>query len=191
MSVSKHDVRRQEVAQVVMDVIARDGLEAATVRRIAREIGTSTAIVCHYFTDKQDMLLCAYRTFKQYPISHFDTVVARDPADLVGYLAAFVPTDEGSLARWRAFLAVSDWFLRDPDFAGELGRWTEQTLRGIETLMRLRNPHTRDFGKVAQRLLAIVQGVAMQMLWKPDSWSADEVRDILASDVEFLLGPAA
>ena len=40
-------------------VIARDGLDAASVRRVAAEAGSSTTVVTHYFADKQALLVAA------------------------------------------------------------------------------------------------------------------------------------
>ena len=40
-------------------MIARDGLERATIRTIAEETGWSTGVLAHYFTDKEDILASA------------------------------------------------------------------------------------------------------------------------------------
>src|SRR5919112_3339946 len=51
--------RRARVATAARAVIARDGLDAATVRQVAAEAGSSTTGVTHYFADKQALLLAA------------------------------------------------------------------------------------------------------------------------------------
>ncbi len=56
-----HDERREELAESVWRVVARDGLEGATVRGIARETGWSPGSLAHYFTDKDDILESALR----------------------------------------------------------------------------------------------------------------------------------
>ncbi len=54
-----HDERREEVIAGVWRVIARDGLEASTIRSIAKEVGSSAGILSHYFKDKDDILTSA------------------------------------------------------------------------------------------------------------------------------------
>ena len=51
--------RRSRVAAAARAVIARDGLDAASVRRVAAEAGSSTTVVTHYFPDKQALLMAA------------------------------------------------------------------------------------------------------------------------------------
>src|SRR6185312_13615964 len=56
-----HEERRAEVAAAVWRIVSRDGLEAATVRRVAAEAGMSTSVVSHYFSGKDDLLRLAFR----------------------------------------------------------------------------------------------------------------------------------
>ena len=60
-----HDERRRRIAQVTVAVISQEGLEAATIRRIAAELGGPTKIITHYFADKQEMLVWAYRSLSE------------------------------------------------------------------------------------------------------------------------------
>jgi hypothetical protein len=42
-----HDKRRRDIAWITIDVIAREGLEAATIRLIAAEAGCNTTAITH------------------------------------------------------------------------------------------------------------------------------------------------
>ncbi len=53
------DERRDEVLTATWRVIAREGIEKATVRKIALEAGYSSGVLAHYFTNKQDILASA------------------------------------------------------------------------------------------------------------------------------------
>jgi len=50
------DERRDEILSATWRVIARDGIEGATIRAIAREANCSAGILAHYFDDKEDIL---------------------------------------------------------------------------------------------------------------------------------------
>ncbi|CAN5776955.1 TetR/AcrR family transcriptional regulator [soil metagenome] len=56
-----HDERRREVLDATWRVIAREGLDATTIRRIAQEAGYSNGVLAHYFTNKEDILVSAHK----------------------------------------------------------------------------------------------------------------------------------
>ena len=51
-----HDERRARLTEVLLDVVAEGGLEAATIRTVAAAAGVSIGTVQHYFKTKDDML---------------------------------------------------------------------------------------------------------------------------------------
>lgn len=51
--------RRAEVASAARSVIAREGLEGTTIRKVAAEAGSSTTVVTHYFRDKDALIAAA------------------------------------------------------------------------------------------------------------------------------------
>ncbi|WP_327035684.1 TetR/AcrR family transcriptional regulator [Micromonospora ureilytica] len=51
--------RRRAVADAVYAVVARDGLEAATLRNVADEAGLAVGSVRHYFTDHDELMIFA------------------------------------------------------------------------------------------------------------------------------------
>lgn len=59
-----HDQRREEIAHVACQVIARHGFEQATVARIARAAGFTTGMVAHYFENKQQIVIAALRLIR-------------------------------------------------------------------------------------------------------------------------------
>lgn len=56
-----HDERREELLEAVWRVIARDGMERATIRAIAKESGWSSGVLAHYFADKEEIIASALR----------------------------------------------------------------------------------------------------------------------------------
>ncbi|QUH04634.1 TetR family transcriptional regulator C-terminal domain-containing protein [Saccharopolyspora erythraea] len=51
-----HDQRRAELTRVVWQLIARDGIEGATVRKVAEEAGVSVGGLRHYFDSQRGLL---------------------------------------------------------------------------------------------------------------------------------------
>jgi AcrR family transcriptional regulator len=56
-----HDERREELLEAVWRVVARDGIERATIRVMAKETGWSSGVLAHYFADKDDIIGSALR----------------------------------------------------------------------------------------------------------------------------------
>jgi TetR/AcrR family transcriptional repressor of bet genes len=56
-----HAQRREEIAHVACQVVARFGFDQATVARIARAAGYTTGMVAHYYESKQEIILAALR----------------------------------------------------------------------------------------------------------------------------------
>ena len=56
-----HKERREELIAAVWRVIARDGLDASTIRAIAKETDSSAGALSHYFKDKDDILTFALK----------------------------------------------------------------------------------------------------------------------------------
>jgi TetR/AcrR family transcriptional repressor of bet genes len=185
-----HDARRRRIAQVTVDVIAREGLEAATIRRIAAELGGPTKIVTHYFADKQQLLVWAYRSLAEQSRLYLEAVVARDPTDIVGALMAMTAVDEGQILLWRVYLAFWERAARDPFFAELQRAQIDLALKRIATIIRARNGDRPDVESVSQRLNALVQGISILALAEKERWSAERTRGTLADEVEVLLGRA-
>jgi AcrR family transcriptional regulator len=72
-----HEQRREELLEAVWRVIARNGIEGATIRAIAKETGWSTGVLAHYFGDKDDIIVSALRLA-------YERIAARWDAKLEG-----------------------------------------------------------------------------------------------------------
>jgi AcrR family transcriptional regulator len=53
------EVQREAIAQAACEVIATEGLEAASLRRIAEVLGSTTGLISHYFASNDDLLVRA------------------------------------------------------------------------------------------------------------------------------------
>ncbi|UCF96906.1 MAG: TetR family transcriptional regulator [Spirochaetaceae bacterium] len=51
------DRRRKEIMESCYQVIARKGLEGATLKRIGREMGVAPSLLIHYFKNKEELMV--------------------------------------------------------------------------------------------------------------------------------------
>ena len=60
-----HDERRRAIAEAIYAVIGERGIEAVTLRDVAKQAGVSMGAVQHYFSSKHEMLLFALRYLRE------------------------------------------------------------------------------------------------------------------------------
>jgi AcrR family transcriptional regulator len=183
-----HGERRNQIAQVTADLIAREGLEAATIRRIAAEFRGPTKLVTYYFADKHELLLWTYHSLAASSEQDVADVVAQDPTDLIGFLFALSPIDEKRIKLWKVYLAFWDWAARDPALAEPHRRQFALTLARIEQIIKARYAGRKGLHSVGERVTAIVQGIAIQTLMDKKRWSAARIRRRLTEEINCLLG---
>jgi TetR/AcrR family transcriptional regulator, transcriptional repressor of bet genes len=181
------NVRRGKIAQVAVDLIAREGLEAATIRRIAAELRGPTKLVTHYFADKRELLLWTYQSLSLSGARNVAAVVARDPTDLVGFLFALSPVDEKRTKLWKVYLAFWDRARRDPALVQLHRKHFKSGLARIAQIIEARHGKHHNLESVIERISAVVHGVAIQALMDGNHWSAARIRRRLTEEVHSLL----
>jgi TetR/AcrR family transcriptional regulator, transcriptional repressor of bet genes len=185
-----HDERRRRIAEITVDVIAREGLEAATIRRIAAELNGPTKLVTYYFADKHELLRWTYQSLAEQGVCNVGRVLERDPTDIVGSLFAMSPADEQGARLWRVYIAFWDWAARDPVVAELHRKHFDLALQRTAQIITARNGERVDLESVTERINAVVQGISIQALMDKDRWSAERIRSRLAEEVNALLGEA-
>ena len=182
-----HEQRRQKVAKVAVDVIANEGLEAATVRNIAAKAGYSTTIITHYFNDKAELLLMVYHHITRMAVERLNQVTSRDPGDVLGALLAMTPIEKGVQKDWKVYIAFWQRAGHDPEFAAEQQKGVAFARDQISTIIRSKYGDHRNIPIVARHLIALIHGIAVQILFDQEYWSREEIQSTLARELAFLL----
>ena len=60
-----HTQRRSQLSEIVVELIAEQGIEAATVRQIAKLSGYSKGVIEHYFNGKEELISAALEHINQ------------------------------------------------------------------------------------------------------------------------------
>jgi AcrR family transcriptional regulator len=183
-----HEARRRKIAQVAAEVIAREGVEAATVRHIAAQLGCSTTLITDCFEDKTDLLVCAYRFVAANTLTHFEHRVAANRADVLESLAALSALDENSWCGWRVHLAFLEKAVRDPVLAAEQRACTEASRRCIESAIETGYGPGGDITGAARLVIALIHGISIQVIFENESWSHERICRLLSSQIEMTLG---
>lgn len=182
-----HDQRRMDIAQVTIDLVAREGLAAATFRRIAAEGRWSTASITNYFVDKRELLAWTFERLSVAGEERFEQARQAAPDDPLPALLTMVPWCPANSRRWKAYLAFWDAAVRDPELASLLARSTHTGTDLLERLMHRRLPPGSDTRRAAELLSSTIQGLALQILVDRESWSEAKIRQALTDSCAVIL----
>lgn len=188
MPLLDHDERRRRIAGVAVDIISREGIQAATIRRIAAEVGFSTTVVTHYFAEKQELLRWTYRVLTEEGQARLEKALSADQTDLLAALIAMSAVDDANIRLWRVFVAFCDEAARDPAFAAEQRLHTDRAIARIADLIRARYGERDDIDLVSRLLNGLVQGISVQVVVDRDRWSPEQIRGVLDAQLRMLLG---
>ena len=186
-----HEQRRRDVAAVAADLVAAHGRRALTVRNVADAAGYSTTVVSHYFDDLSDLLRETYRLAVTRARRRVEAVLSDDPGDLRGLIEAVLPLDAEREADWRIWLSFWSEALSSPDFADEQRARTRSTTERIASCLRhladreLLDPSI-DIERTADRLSAMIPGIASEAIFDPRKWTAELQRRVVADELAAL-----
>lgn len=181
------DARRREIIEAVWRIVVRDGVEAASLRRVADEAGLAIGSVRHYFSSHEELLVAAAQAMVDRLTERLETHVARasttDRRSLVTDLfEELLPLDgrrRDEVAVWFAFLAAARTNPALSEQARELHRGTRKLAR----IFLSRTPLGADETEV-EYLCAVIDGLAMTGVLQPRLLRPKAIRAVLAQHLD-------
>ena len=182
-----HDARRAEIADAVWRVVRREGIEGASVRRVAAEAGCSTGSLRHYFATQSELVAFAMELVVQRVTERVAALRPPGPPlrRAIAYLEETIPLDDERRAEMQVWLAFTARALVDPALA-ELRDRAHADLRGLCAGVVRALGVTRDVPAEAERLHALVDGLAMHAVVDPRTTTPRRVRALLRRHLEAL-----
>lgn len=188
-----HDARREALADALMRLVERDGVERVSMRAVAAEAGWSTGVLAHYFADKDALLTYAFELVAERVIARAGArAAAAGPgrAAVRAVLAEALPADAPRRREARLWFAYLERARTAPAMAAVARRrydaWTEalaQALRGAGA-----DPSGATAAAVT--LLALVDGLAVRALADPRRMLRRAQEEALDAALDRLLPPA-
>ena len=171
--------RRAEFAEAAWRTIAARGLDAATVRAVARDAGASTGRLVHYFRSKDELMLEALRHAGRVVRERMNAIVAgaRGLAALRAVLLDALPVDEVRGKEWRFWLAYWGRAASEPGLAAEQERrlaiWRSMLTRILSDARAAGELAPDVDGALeAEAIMALVDGLGQQALFDPAHMTA-------------------
>jgi AcrR family transcriptional regulator len=188
-----HDQRREEILEAVVRVVARDGLEKATVRVIAAETGWSTGVLQHYFSDKDEMMVSALRLM-------YERIAARGEQLLEGLTGITalqelvlenLPLDDQRELETKFLMNYWSRVIREGDGVPRPERRGPQLIDTLSDLARegqeageIRSDDAPE--DVAERLLALIDGFSLHTLLDPQRLTRERQEQLVRQEFQRL-----
>jgi AcrR family transcriptional regulator len=186
-----HNLRREEIARLAVQVIQQAGAEGATVRRIARAGNFSIGVLSHYFSDKDELLSFAFQWLAARTFAELRAATAAQPPGLPRLRTALefmlpAPRASSYIAVWLAFWGSA---VRNPALArahsAYYARWRRSLGRHLEEAVRERQIARLRSARDATDLLAAgIDGLWLGAAFEPGRFSVRRRREL----VDCLLG---
>lgn len=191
-----HEERRRLIVEALWRVVSRDGAAAVSVRNVAAEAGMPKSSIGHYVGTMPQLLSLAIAqmvTFVRAQSADMDRATI-DVDKATDAMMTLVPTDARRRQMSEVWLLLLSQRNAEPELAPILSDLNAQVLEGLtEGLTALRSQGlvdpSRDLGREARVLHALIDGLAVQSLTDPDSMPKSDVRDIIKAQLRGLSEP--
>lgn len=182
--------RRTELTDAAARVIARAGIEAATMREVAAEAGWTTGALTHYFADKRELLLATFHASLAHRRALRPPASASAEERLRSSLEGALPLDDARRRHWLVTLTCCTQASGD----AVLARAQRDAYREFRDHVALLVTEVGwadgdDARPMAERLIAAADGVAVQAMFDAGSWPAE--RQLATLDAVLRPDPAA
>jgi AcrR family transcriptional regulator len=168
------DQRRSELADAAARVIARSGIDGASLRDVAAEAGWTTGALVHYFANKRELLAFTLQASLDRRRSRHADRSEMSPADaLQATLRSALPTTPESTLHWIVTLAFAAQASADAGLA-TIQREAYLHFRAtISGLLERDHGASANIDRESERLIALVNGIALQAIFAPDLWTEE------------------
>ena len=187
------DVRRAELTDATARVIARSGIEAATMREIAAEAGWTTGALTHYFADKRELLLATFQSSLAARRSRRDELLDVSTIDrLRASLNGALPIDDDRRRHWLVTLAACSHASGSKPLAdAQREAYCEFRDYVIGLVEDVGLATGTDARHIAEQLVAMADGIAIQAMFDPESWPAERQQGALDAQLDSVLDSIA
>ncbi|MBM0744827.1 TetR family transcriptional regulator (plasmid) [Phormidium sp. CLA17] len=188
-----YDDRRIEVAQAAWRVIVREGLDRASMRAIAQELGSSTGVVTHYFRDKEELILFALEQVVENTLEYMRACAGkRQGSDrLEQMIFAALPLEDSGRDDWKVWIAFLGYSIGHDHLIQQhqkrydhIRQILYQELAELQAAKLIRAD--LDLILEANALIALVDGIGTGVVICPEQFSAEQQRYLVHQHIHAL-----
>ncbi len=170
-----HQQMREQLAEIVCRSISQSGLENTTMRELAKAAGCTTGLITHYFPNKNTLLIAAIRHAAGNQLARMEEAANNSPLDLVLIFSRNLPLYEDDKIAMNVWLALWNQSLINTELASVQRGIHRQYLKLFQLVLTTAGVVNDEKKALAQaeRLLAFINGISIQVLQDLTHWPAD------------------
>ena len=188
-----HDEKRKQIAEAAWNIIRKEGVEKASIRRVAAEAGMSSGALRHYFSTQDEMLLFIMNYYleegekrSQNKEWSENTVQAVEEV-----LLELVPIDEEKKIETSVWWILALRSLTSDtikDKKDEMTDGTYELANSMIEILALKGVLSDSMNAELEksRLTALIEGLSIHALLRPDVYSPEKVKEVIRYHLETL-----
>lgn len=158
--------KRAALVAASWNVIAQEGLGAATLRRVASVAGVTTGALTHYFSNRDALLIDALRAAHVAAGARMLEAAERDlspKARLTTVVFEALPLDRIRLTEWKVWLAFWGAAAGDARLLKENRRRYAEWRKLLQTLLAPLEKEPRQSSEWADHLMVMIDGLGIRV----------------------------
>ncbi|WP_424927243.1 TetR/AcrR family transcriptional regulator [Amaricoccus tamworthensis] len=189
--------RRSDLIDATLEIIARSGTQAATVRSIAAEANVTLGLIRHHFSSKEDLIAAAFDRHMTSMTEQAIAAVAHDTTDPVARLRAFIEaalappvTSARAVALWAAFMQAAQHSPQMRDVHGRTYRAYRDFMQELIGVALKDAGRTVDVTMLRSHAIAcnaVIDGLWIEGSTIPDSFESGELSRIALVSISKIL----
>lgn len=188
-----HEKKRKSIAEAAWSIIKKEGIEKASIRRVAIEAGMSAGALRHYFSTKDEMLLFIMDYYLEEGKKRSQSKSWSDnPLQAVAeVLLELIPMDEEKKIETSVWWILALQSLTSDTLKEKKDEMTNgmyelaSSMIEILVLQGILSDST-NVKLEKSRLAALIDGLSIHALLRPDVYSPDKVKEVIRYHLETL-----
>ncbi|WP_163530461.1 TetR/AcrR family transcriptional regulator [Halobacillus ihumii] len=177
-----HKKRKIQIAEATWRVIVEEGLEHATVRKIAAAAGLSVGSLRHYFASQSELFLFSMELVSERVKQRIEAKNYEGSSKdmLTTFICEFLPVDEERRIEMEVWFVFSAKTLVDPKLSSLSEKVYNEMHEGLATVIyslpsnRFANDNL-DLETEVDRLHTLVDGLALHHMLHPSAFPYDKM----------------
>ncbi len=165
------EVRRAEIVAAAAALIAAEGPEALSMRRIAEQAGCTIGLLNHWFKSKNDLIEAVLDHAAAAGVERVMTAMENSDVKLEEVVRQFLPLDKertDELRVWLVFWALS---IGRPELRRGYNERLTAMRQELSREIEQRKLVTEDLTQFIDALMATLDGMAVNAIADPDYWT--------------------
>ncbi|MEI3599319.1 MULTISPECIES: TetR/AcrR family transcriptional regulator [unclassified Oceanobacillus] len=188
-----HEKKRKSIAEAAWSIIKKEGIEKASIRRVAIEAGMSAGALRHYFSTKDEMLLFIMDYYLEEGKKRSQSKSWSDnPLQAVAeVLLELIPIDEEKKIETSVWWILALQSLTSDTLKEKKDEMTNgmyelaSSMIEILALQGILSDST-NVKLEKSRLAVLIDGLSIHALLRPDVYSPDKVKEVIRYHLETL-----